>query len=346
MLLVGASGVGKTTLVRELVRELNEAVEKDPWTVRAICIRAPSAHGSKYGWKDLYRRWSGGIGEPLPDRKVSRKRIVSGSGSDRSRGSFLQGTVDVMRSSVFKSTVERGIEVVFVDEAANLVLNEQGRTLRDRLDILRDMSDESSEEETILDEGSFSIVLFSTFRIVEGGVLNLSPELIRRMGKIDFSRYDPEAAVGSEDFLSYRDIVKALLDQIPEEMRPTLSVENLKQLLGRSVGCVGILCKWILRATVLCKEEGAERLEWRHFEGNAGLTEGDVEDLAEQFKLGEEDWERFTKRKGRQPSGRVVAGGASSRAVGRSSPGGRRKKSGGRIGLPSPSRPPVGLEGG
>ena len=80
VLLVGASGVGKTTLVRELVRELNEAVEKDPWTVRAICIRAPSAHGSKYGWKDFYRRWSGGTGEPLLDRKVSRKRIVSGSG--------------------------------------------------------------------------------------------------------------------------------------------------------------------------------------------------------------------------------------------------------------------------
>ena len=251
-----------------------------------------------------------------------------------------------MRSSVFKSTVERGIEVVFVDEAANLVLNEQGRTLRDRLDILRDMSDESSEEETILDEGSFSIVLFSTFRIVEGGALNLSPELIRRMRKIDFSRYDPKAAVGSEDFLSYRDIVKALLDQIPEEMRPTLSVENLKLLLERSVGCVGILCKWILRATVLCEDEGAERLEWRHFEGEVGLTEGDVDELTERFRLGEEAWERFTKGKGGQPSGKSSAGSAASGDAGTSSSRGRRKKSGRRIGLPSPSRPPVGLEGG
>ena len=347
VLFVGAAGVGKTTLVRRLVRELNEAVEEESWSLRAICIRAPSAHGSKYGWKDFYRRWSGTMGEPLPDRKVSRKRIVSGSAADRSRGSFLQGTVDVMRSSMFKATIDRGIKVVFVDEAANLVLNEQGRTLRDRLDILRDMSDESSEEEKILDEGSFSIVLFSTFRIVEEGTLELSGELIWRMGRAMFPRYDPEAAVGSEDFLAYRDIVKSFLDAVPEELRPTLGVENLEELLRWSVGCVGFLCRWFLRAIALCEEEGAKRLEWRHFK-KTRFSKGDVDRLNEQCRKGEEAWNKLEdgdEDADRTPSGRSASRSAASGDAGTSSSCGRRKKSGGRIGLPSPSRPPVGLDG-
>lgn len=344
VLLVGASGVGKTTLVREVVRELNEGAEDDPLTVRAVCMRAPSAHGTRYGWKDFYRRWGGAVGEPLIDRKVNRMRITSRSSADRSPSSYLQGNADVMRNSVFRATIERGVEVVFVDEAANLVPNEQGRTPCDQLDILRDLSDESSEAGGRLDKGSFSIVLFSTFRIVTGKALELSPELIRRMKKILFPRYDHEAAVGSEDFLAYRDIVNAFLGEIPEELRPVLSEDNLREFLRRSVGCVGLLREWLLDAICACEEEGAERLAWGHFGGEAGLTDGDVRNLIEWVELGESSWEELVNGKKGDPSGNSRTRGAVSKDT-RKAPSGGGKRGGGRKGLPGPGRLSTGLQG-
>ena len=336
VLLVGAAGVGKTTLVRRLVDELNEVVRDDPCSVRAILFRAPSSHGTRYAWKAFYQRWADVMYEPLFDRQVNRERIAACWSSDRSPSAFRPGTADDMRLRVFKATRDRGVEVAFVDEAANLVLNEAGRTLRDRLDVLRDLCDESSEEEGNLDEGSFSIVLFSTFRIVQGDALKLSPELIRRMKRTEFSRYDPEAANGSAEFLAYRDVVKAFLDEVPEELRPTLNVDCLRKLLKGSVGCVGILCKWLLRAIALCEEEGAEKLEWRHFE-ETSLSKGDVERLDEQCVLGEEAWMKLDEE--------IDGGSMSSECAGTTSARRSRGKSGRRIGLPAAGRRPTGRDG-
>ena len=342
VLLVGASGVGKTTLVRDMVRELNEASDENP---RAIYVRPPSAHSGQFGWKDVFRRWADAMGVFGIDRKIDRRRIVPGTGIGRSPSSFLQGTVDTMRDFVFKETVNRGIETVFLDEAGNLLAKRPGRSVRSQLDVLRDMSDESSEVGRTLESGTFSIVLFSTFSVIEGGTLNLSPELTRRMKKLEFPRYDPEAGVGSADFSEYLNIVKVLLDEIPEELRPTLSIENLRELLRRSLGCVGILHKWVLAATVLCEEEGAKRLEWRHFGREAGLSDGDIENMALQTRLGEEAWEQLVRGKVSGFSGKSASGTVSSGHGGKSLSGKRGKRSKVRIGLPAPNHLPISLEG-
>ena len=342
VLLVGASGVGKTTLVREMVREMNEASDE---SLRAIYVRPPSAYSGQFGWKDVLRRWAEAMGVFAIERKIDRRRIVPGTGIGRSPSSFLQGTVDTMRNYVFKETVNRGIKTVFLDEAGNLLAKRPGRSVRSQLDVLRDMSDESSEVGRAGESGSFSIVLFATFCVVEGGALNLSPELMRRMKKLEFPRYDPEAAVGSADFSEYLNIVKVLLDEIPEELRPTLSIENIRELLRRTLGCVGILHKWILVAIVICEEEGAKRLEWRHFGLEPDLSDGDIENMALQTRLGEEAWEQLVTGKVSRFSGKSVSGTVSSGRAAKSLSGRGGQKSKGRIGLPAPNHLPISLEG-
>ncbi len=176
VLLVGPSGVGKGTLIRVLLRELNGPVEGDPAAVRAVSFRAPSPHGPTFPWKAFWKAWLIVMQDPLPDRKVDRKKALS-----RMANTLEQlkpsDTVDGMRDAVFSATRDRGVRVVVVDEALNLVQNEKGgHTLRNRLDVLRDISDEAG----------CGIVLVSTPRIL--GKLELSCELVRILRLFGMSR--------------------------------------------------------------------------------------------------------------------------------------------------------------
>ena len=284
VLLVGPTGVGKGTLVYTLVEELNAPIQDDPRVIRAIYFRCPSSHGTRYPWFSFYFNWSDALHEPLPGRKIDHMRIEGRLQKGLSNRSLRGGRAEDVRKAIFEATRSRGVRAVFADEAANLVVQERGRTIRDRLDVLRDISDMASEE---YGGGSpLTIVLVSTPRIFGKEGLGLSGELIRRMEKIYFHPYGPAGGVRGVGFRAFHKLAQAFGDHLPPEMRPEFTSDNVKELLQGSTGSVGFLAKWFIRAIRLCEDEGAAQLEWQHFE-DTKCSADDLEKLEEECTTGE-----------------------------------------------------------
>ena len=155
-----------------------------------------------------------------------------------------------------------------------LLMNEQGRTLCDQLDVIRDMADNSG----------CKIVLVSTPRILEP--LNLSGELIRRMVKVFFYRYTFTGDVRDEDFQMFRMIVNTFMELLPKAQRPRLSSRRIQYLQAGSIGCVGLLSMWFVRALTRCVVAGSEAFEWSHFEERA-FSDADLERFRDECEKGE-----------------------------------------------------------
>ena len=337
LFLVGSAGVGKGTLVREMVKEWNAPVEGDRRLLRAAMFRAPSAHGTMYPWIAWYTGSLDELKDPFPEQKIDRGRVVAELRS-QSRMPTVRGSVDDLRRTFFKAVRDRGIEVLFIDEALNMLVNDRGRTFRNQLDILRDLHDEVG----------CKVVLVSTPRILnvleELGLSDealsgesLTGELLRRVGIRYFRRYGLARETWVKESRAYRKIVKLFLMRLPESFRPELSPENFLSLQIDSMGSVGLLVRWLLRAVSLCEAEQAERLVWRHFE-ETSLTDVEFGALERRYRKDDETVARLSKRSGCGAQRKVKSADTSPE----NETGASGKRRGQRVGTPAARRPPLG----
>ena len=343
--LIGPAGVGKGTLVEQLVEEWNEPAANDPWHLPAVSIRAPSSHGPVYPWIAMYTGIDRRLQDPLPAYKVNQaesvERLRNGKISAR------KGTTDYLRDSVFSAVRDRNVEVLFIDEAINLLANRRGQALVAQLDIIRDLID-GLDCKVILASTPRILDIFEEVRDSNNKGENLTCEIIRRTDKVYFHRYGLRKKTWREEFRKFKKLVQGLFDQLPEAYRLELSSDNLKSLQIDSVGCVGILVKWLIRAMVLCKAEEDERLNWRHFEETT-LSDAEWEVLEEQCTRGEEKYAKdqaysgcgLKRRLKSEPEELAFENGAD---VSRTDSHKGRQAKQKRIGIPNPSRPPVGRD--
>ena len=321
-LVVGASGVGKGRLVRNQVRRLNKPIVEDPRSLRAVFFTAPSPQRGSFIWTAFWHRWLDALDDPLPECKVNRElkrdSLVEGALTRARRGS-----VDALRNAAFAATRDRGVEVVFIDEAVNLVPKERNRTLCDQLDVLRDLTD----------NGCCKIVLVATPRILEP--LNLSGELARRIGDVFFRRY-ADARVRSREYKHFASVVKTLVAVLPEESRPAVS-RHVRLLHAGSLGCIGILHDWFDRAIERCVREKKQSLEFRHFEATV-LPDDKLEILRKQAEDGDRS---YAESSARTFGGLLATGDGTAKATvaaGSSPPPALPAPARRRVGTPNPRR--------
>ena len=326
VLLVGPSGVGKDRLVRKEVERLNKPILDDPRSLRAVLFTAPSPQRGSFAWSAFWRRWLRALDDPLPEWKVDRElkkdRLFEGVSTQAKRGS-----VDALRNAAFAATRDRGIDIVFINEAVNLVPKERTRTLCDQLDVLRDLTD----------TGCCKIVLVATARILEP--LSLSGELARRIGEVFFRRY-ADGRVRSPEYKCFASVVKTLVDGLPEESRPAFR-KRVRLLHAGSLGCVGILHDWFHSGIGRCLRERQDVVDFTHFEATV-LPDGKLKTLQEQAETGDRLYQELSARTFGgllDASGAVdapAAAAASSSAASVPSVPARR-----RVGTPKPRRHPV-----
>ena len=267
VLLCGASGVGKGRLVEAVVEELNREVGADRRRVRAVVVRTMAPTQNRFSWRDQSFRILDALGDPLPERKTDREGAADRKSADKRGcneslppGRLVRGGEEAVLRSVRKAADGRGLQLLVLDEAYNLVNGVRGRRLANQLDVLRDLADQTS----------FRVVLVSTERILSN--LDLSPELSRRLGFVYFPRYGaPLDAHGRllEPRARLKEFSKAareLMERLPESARLSLSKEQHRSLFEGSHGCVGRLVDWFQRAIVRCVTEGGSSLGWEHFQ--------------------------------------------------------------------------------
>lgn len=93
-------------------------------------------------------------------------------------------------------------------------------------------------------------MLFGTYDLL--AFRNLNGQLSRRSIDVHLSRY---GADDSEDRQIFINVVRSFEKELPFDDQPDL-VSNWEFLYERSLGCIGVLKEWLVRAATLAARKG------------------------------------------------------------------------------------------
>ena len=236
ILLMGPTGVGKTTLrakiERILTSEMLPELGVDPVRLPVVSMECIAPESGAFGWRDHFRRLLLQMNEPLVDYKVNPEAPVR-MGERATK--FLPGARAA--GSQYHHAVEQALHfrrpaAVLLDEAQHLARMSSGRRLSDQLDVIKSLANCTGTVHVLL--GTYELLAFR----------NLSAQLSRRSVDIHFPRYRIDDANDQKIFLT---VLRSFEQQLPLSHPPKL-VEEWEYLYERSIGCVGVLKDWLVRA--------------------------------------------------------------------------------------------------
>lgn len=257
ILVLGPTGVGKTTLRAKieqgLTAEMLPAVAADPGRFPVVSVECVAPEAGTFNWRDHFRRLLLQMEEPMVDYKIDpaapvriAKTVVRFTPSEKAVGAEYQHAVE--RAIAFRRPV-----AVLIDEAQHLAKMGSGRRLADQLDVIKSLANRTK---TIH-------VLFGTYELL--AFRNLSAQLSRRSIDIHFPRYQ----VGDpNDAKAFRTVLRSFEQQLPLPQPPDLAGE-WEYLYERSIGCVGILKDWLMRALVSVSRRNNDSLAHKDLEAHA-----------------------------------------------------------------------------
>ena len=263
----GPAGVGKTTL-RLKTEQLITAELLNQLPVASVEAVAPES--GSFNWRDHYRRLLQQLDEPLIDYKVNRcpdGRYVQ-EGARFMPPSRAVGTE--YRYAVEQAIRYRRPVAVMIDEAQHLGKIGSGRRLLDQLDVIKSIANQTNTVH----------VLFGTYDLL--ALRNLNGQLSRRSIDVHFARYHAEIPEDRQVFIN---TVQSFEKELPFPDSSDL-VSNWEYLYERSLGCIGILKQWLVRAATVALHEGSRKLATCSLESQA-LCMAQCEQLYAEIANGE-----------------------------------------------------------
>lgn len=269
VLVLGPTGVGKTTLRTKvehlLLQQMTPSMAADPSRLPFVSIEVPPPHNGRFRWRDYFTRLLAAMNEPLIYSKT--RRVPSGMPT---AVNAIPGDTELSYAAE-QALRYRRPPVVFIDEAQHLARIASGRRLSDQLDVIKSVANRTGTVHVLL--GTYELLAFR----------NLSAQLSRRCLDLHFQRY-------RADFSSDRQIFQSVLltfqKQLPFEGTEPDLMAIWEFLYERSVGCVGILKEWLVRACVRSIRYGAATLAQEHLDKTA-LSISQCEKILAESREGE-----------------------------------------------------------
>lgn len=234
IMVIGAPGVGKTTLrcvmVRDLLRECQQDTAFHAGTVPVTGMELEAFQEGTFRWKRTRQELLQVLYEPLIDKKV-----VYREGFHDHTGQLIidrRVSVDNLGEMVVEVLKQRQPRALWFDEAQHLVKVSTAQHLLDQMDTLKSLANRSRT----------TLVLFGTYEM--NALIELSPQLGRRTQLIHFPRYQAEVA---EDRAEFQKVLYGLQKHMPLPVEPDL-VGHWDYFYEGSLGCIGILKDWLLQA--------------------------------------------------------------------------------------------------
>jgi len=158
----------------------------------------------------------------------------------------------------YRFAVEQAIRyrrplAVMIDEAQHLGKISSGRRLLDQLDVVKSIANQTKTAH----------VLFGTYDLL--AFRNLNGQLSRRSIDVHIARYRAE---DPEDRQTFINVVQSFEKELPFEA-PSDLVSDWGFLYERSLGCVGVLKEWLVRAVTIAYRKGSHRLTRSNLESQA-----------------------------------------------------------------------------
>src|SRR6266540_5344513 len=338
LFILGPTGVGKTTLISRLMRQVTldllPELEQDRERIAVAGIEAEAPPQGNYDFKQHFKRSLKALNEILIDYRFDLSWQVPEA---RRNGSIIihaRTTAGALRGSLEDSLKRRRPAAFFIDEAHHLGKVSGGRKFQDHLDVIKSLANTAEILHILV--GTYELQL----------LLNLSDQLSRRSRTFHFERY---RSGQTSDVKSFQNIIWNFQHRLPFSEQRDLR-EHSQYLMERSLGCVGILKGWIVRAADAALDKGAVTLtidhlkqyepadaEWRSIatsmlEGEEALGESEAELESLRFRLQQNISATKANRQKKTP-------GVANRAQENSG------RSGLRPGERRPRRDPVGKKG-
>ncbi|MCO5189463.1 MAG: ATP-binding protein [Anaerolineae bacterium] len=244
--LFGCTGVGKTTLRLWLEKLLMEAAQAEmranPDYVPVASVVTPAPDQGPFNWRDVYVQTLHVLNEPsMLIRSRNRPQSLQFVPEAKLRIAPKMPRAE-LRLAMVGSLYQRGVKVLFYDDAQHLQMVTKAQRLQDQMENLKWLSDVSET----------TIVLVGTYDVLN--LIDLSGQLARRSTTIHFARYHAEDSV---EFQQFANVVYAFQQHMPLKEPPKL-VEHCDYLYERTLGCVGLLKGWLERVLVRLLADGSD----------------------------------------------------------------------------------------
>ncbi|PIE95582.1 ATPase [Bacillus fungorum] len=274
IILMGPSGVGKSTLIEELqkriIKSLIKELEENKSKLPLVTVELVSPDSGLFNWKDFYIRTLEVMHEPLIHNKILYKTNEEQNSNKRLVRSHSPRTAPELRKSIENAFYYREPKVFIIDEAQHFTKMASGKRFKDQLDTLKSLSNLTQIPQLLV--GTYELKDF----------VNLNGQLARRTMDVHFSRYDINI---DNDLNNYIGIINGLLGRIPIQVSNEI-INEYEYLYERTLGCVGILKDWLVRALKISLEENSDVFTLQHLERTA-LSINKISKLLDEIMLGE-----------------------------------------------------------
>lgn len=280
VLLFGPSGVGKTTLISQMERTYNAAPplsdSRSPYIpVPLLLIEARPPDGATFNRAEYYKSALRQLGELTYERKTLvniDEEHAWGHKPDRGKGAKFNDSAE-LRHAYEEALHRRGVRTVIIDEAQHMLKLASGIKLIDQLDWVKSLTNTTG----VLH------ILTGTYELL--AMRKLNGQTARRGLEVHFPRYHYQH---QPDQIAFQSTLVTLLGQVPLEVNIDDLAQYWPYFYERSIGCVGVLKDWLVRAVHATLAEGENHLVFARIQ-ECALPLAQCESMAVDATSGEQE---------------------------------------------------------
>lgn len=237
LVVLGPTGVGKTTLIRFLEKTLTERISSG-WRsdhFPPIVVEAPAQDNNQFPWRAFMENILLSLGEDNLGKKVD----LDEAEECRRKGRKLAGK-NRLTIGQLQELIRRRIEslrpvAMLIDEGQNIVEGITDKPKKANVNRLKNWANTMKTK----------IIIFGTHE--SEAILNLNEQLARRIKPIYFPRYKKT----EEEIVRFAEFYVGLKDALQINVDPKLE-NDFEYLYNHSLGCAGILSGWVHDAIAYC----------------------------------------------------------------------------------------------
>jgi hypothetical protein len=246
--IVGSTGVGKTTLrlraEKLLLEESMPELMNHPGQIAVAGMEVIAPEQSKFSHRDYYIRALEALNEVLADRKSSYgiEELLDPIHSSKSSAALRRALENVLR--------HRQVKTFMIDEAHHLLMTAGAHQMLQQMNWIKSIANITHTTHA----------LFGTYELLN--CCHLNGQLSRRSADIHLPRYRNDIPDDVSEFIK---VIQTFQRHLPLAQESALD-QCYEYLLEYSIGCVGILKSWLIRALRYALAEDAKNMTKQHLQ--------------------------------------------------------------------------------